>query len=388
MLGRRNRWWMGFGLVALVLATACSLIPLASQPDETSIAATNPAPTAEPIDPAEVCPTPDAATTLYLSRENGFCMLVPLGIEVNLDPLRPDEMIFLQGPREAAGPKQQETAAVWMQVAQNGPADGLDSAAYAKKWSELYAVSDVFGLPDPQVEPEAATLGGLPATVLKNLPGMIRMQSAFVVAEDVKYQLTLAPQPGDVPELEAAAQMLWDTVTSSIAFFPRENPAPAVRADDVCPEAVEGTFAYRSDRLGVCALLPTDFELHPEIAEVFVGGPVIGTDPDFGEVRTTLAFGTWGHTDAASPADFLSERMQFIAPGSLEEAALGGYPAATFIDTNGAWPSRQAVFLVDGDVYTLMVQPWDAARFPDGVPVAEQAWNTVTDNLAFFDPWR
>lgn len=379
---------MGLGLAALAIASACSLIPLASQSNETSVAATNPAPTAGPVDTAEVCPTPDADTTLYLSRENGFCMLVPFGIEIRADPLRPDEMIFLQGLRETAGPKQQETAAVWMQVAQNGPADGLDSAGYAQKWSEFYGVSDVFGPPDPPVEPEVATLGGLPATVLKNLPGMIRMQSAFVVADGVKYQLTLAPQPGDVPERDAAAQSLWDTVTGSIAFFPRENPSPDVRAEQVCPEAVEGTFAYRSDRLGVCTLLPADFEPHPEIPEVFVGGPVVGQDPDFGEVRTTLAFGTFGYTEAATPADFLSERMQFIEPGSLEAATLGGHPAATYIDTNGAWPSRQAVILVDGDVYTLMVQPWDVVRFPDGMPVAERAWQTVTDNLAFFDPWR
>lgn len=379
---------MGLGLAALAIASACSLIPLASQSNETSVAATNPAPTAGPIDPAEVCPTPDADTTLYLSRENGFCMLVPFGIEIRADPLRPDEMIFLQGLRETAGPKQQETAAVWMQVAQNGPADGLDSAGYAQKWSEFYRVSDVFGPPDPPVEPEVATLGGLPATVLKNLPGMIRMQSAFVVADGVKYQLTLAPQPGDVPERDAAAQSLWDTVTGSIAFFPRENPSPDVRAEQVCPEAVEGTFAYRSDRLGVCTLLPADFEPHPEIPEVFVGGPVVGQDPDFGEVRTTLAFGTFGYTEAATPADFLSERMQFIEPGSLAAATLGGHPAATYIDTNGAWPSRQAVILVDGDVYTLMVQPWDVVRFPDGIPHAERAWETITSNLAFFDPWR
>jgi len=392
MPGSRHPWWLPLGLAILALASACSLFPLASTSGGTLVAATNPAPAEAPsagADPVELCPTPDANTTLYLSRENGFCMLVPLGIEINADPLRPDEMIFLQGPRETLGPKQQEGAAVWMQVAQNGPADGLDSAGYAQKWSEFYGVSDIFGPPDPPIEPQAIPIGGLQATLLRNLPGMIRMQSVFVVAEGVKYQLTLAPQPGDVPELDAAAQALWDTVTGSIVFFPRENPAPAVRADDVCPEAAEGTIAYRSDTLGMCTLLPADFSPHPEIAEVFVGGPVIGTDPDFGEVRTTLAFGTWGHTEAASPAEFLADgRMQFIEPGSLEEGTLGGHPAANFIDTNGAWPSRQAVVLVDGDVYTLFVQPLDSVRFPDGVPVAENAWRTMSENLAFFDPWR
>ena len=297
MLGVRNRKWIGFGLAVVALVSACSLIPTTVPPPGTSVAATNPAPTDVPqtsSNPAEVCPTPDANTTLYLSRENGFCFLVPLGIEVRPDPLRPDEMIFLQGPRETAGPKQQETAAVWMQVAQNGPADGLDSAGYAQAWAERYGVSEVFGPPDPPLETVPATLGGLPATVLKNIPGMLRMQSAFVVADDVKYQVSLAPQPGDVPELEAPAQALWETVTGSIVFFPRENPPPDVRASDVCPEpTAEATF-YSNDRLGLCTLLPKDFMPHPEFSDVFVGGPVVGQDPDFGEVRTSVSFGSFG----------------------------------------------------------------------------------------------
>ena len=383
--------FVGFtGVMSFVLG--CSLAAGVAGDQGTAVSATNPAPTDGPdplpVDPSARCPAPDAGTTLYVSRENGFCMLVPLGIEIKPDPLRPDEMVFLQGPRETAGPKQQETAAVWMQVAQNGPADGLDSAGYAQEWAERYGVSEVFGPPDPPLEASDAVVGVQPATLLKNLPGMIRTQAAFVVADDVKYQLTLAPQPGEVTELDAAAQTLWDTVTESIVFFPRENPAPAIRPVDVCPQAVEGTLAYRSDKLGVCTLLPADFVPHPEIAEVFVGGPVVGEDPDFGEVRTTLSFGSWGYSDAVSPVELLSERMDYIEPGSLEEVTLGGYPAAVFIDTNGAWPSRQAIIQVDGYMYTLLVQPLDAVRFPDGVPVAEQAWQTLTDNLAFFDPWR
>ncbi len=272
----------------LVMLPACSLLQGVALPGPTAVAATNPAPSSSPqapVDPADACPSPDAATTLYLSRENGFCMLVPLGIETNPDPSQPEEMIFLQGPRETLGPKQQEGAAVWMQVAQNGPADGLDSAGYAQRWVELYA------MPDGSSTPEPGTIGGRPATILKNLPGMIRLQSAFIVADGVKYQITLAPQPGDVPELDAAAIQLWDTVVRSIVFFPRENPAPAVRAQDVCPAAAGETFAYRNDRLGVCSLLPADFAVRPDIPDMFVGGPVIGTDKDFGEVRTSIAFG-------------------------------------------------------------------------------------------------
>jgi hypothetical protein len=389
---RLKTWKLFVGLSGLAVAVlGCSLAGRTAGDQGTAVAATDPASTdvsQTASDPAELCPTPDASTTLYLSRENGFCFLVPLGIEVRPDPLRPDEMIFLQGPREAAGPKQQETAAVWMQVAQNGPADGLDSAGYAQAWAERYGVSEVFGPPDPPLETVPATLGGVPATILKNLPGMIRMQSAFLVADDVKYQLSLAPQPGDVPELDAAAQQLWDTVTGSIAFFPRENPPPDVRAGDVCPEPTAETTFYSNDRLGLCALLPKDFLPHPEFSDVFVGGPVIGQDPDFGEVRTSVSFGSYGHVGAQTPMDLMAERMEFVQPGTLEEVSLGGYPAVTYTDINGAWPSQLAMILVDGDVYTVLVQPWDETRFPDGVPHAERAWQTLVESLAFYDPWR
>ena len=84
----------------------------------------------------------------------------------------------------------------------------------------------------------------------------------------------------------------------------------------------------------------------------------------------------------------MTDRMEFVQPGTLEEVTLGGYPAVTYIDINGAWPSQLALIQVDGDVYTILVQPWDAERFPEGVPHAERAWQTLVDSLAFYDPWR
>ncbi len=67
-----------------------------------------------------------------------------------------------------------------------------------------------------------------------------------------------------------------------------------------------------------------------------------------------------------TPREILEGRIQFVQPGSIEDATIGGYPAVTFIDVNGAWPSRQAIVVVDQNrAYTVLAQPLDEARFPD-----------------------
>lgn len=86
--------------------------------------------------------------------------------------------------------------------------------------------------------------------------------------------------------------------------------------------------------------------------------------------------------------DMLQERMDFIDPGSIVETRIGGYPAVVFKDVNGAWPSRQAFVVVNGDAYTILGQPWDPERFPDGIPQLDRVWETTVGNLRFFDPWR
>ena len=59
----------------------------------------------------------------------------------------------------------------------------------------------------------------------RDLPGFSPQRSAFIVANDIKYKITLQPQPQDLPELAEAAQQFWDTVTQSIVFFRRRTPA-------------------------------------------------------------------------------------------------------------------------------------------------------------------
>lgn len=46
------------------------------------------------------------------------------------------------------------------------------------------------------------------------------------------------------------------------------------------------------------------------------------------------------------------------------------------------------MILVDGFIYTIVAQPFEPGRYPDGMPFLDRLWETVTGSLIFFDPWK
>jgi hypothetical protein len=308
--------------------------------------------------------------------------LYPDDFTMQPDVQRPDEVLFLLGPRETDKPKTQEEIAAVLTVAYNGPADGLDSAGYARKWYDLYRAAEGAPYDDQQ-----ATVGGLPAVVLSNLPGFAAQRSAFVVANGIKYQITLSPQPEDMPELAEATGRAWGIVTGSIFFFPPQNQRPVIRAEQVCPKESGDLRLYSDQVNGYCFLYPADFAPDPAFPGMVKGGPVLG-QWEAGDIITYVALGTLGHFEGQTPRQVLEPRMDQIDAASVQDATIGGYPAVTFRSLQGPWPSRQAMIVVDGDVYTIVGEPWDPQRYPDGVPYLDRLWETVTGSLAFFDPWR
>jgi len=63
------------------------------------------------------------------------------------------------------------------------------------------------------------------------------------------------------------------------------------------------------------------------------------------------------------------------APGCAERVELSGADPLNLV--GGILPGTKVPATLGARVAYL-----------DGVPVAEQAWRTVAENLAFFDPWR
>jgi len=383
---QRSRFTRISMVVAVLLSTAlaCSL-PGSAQPTPT-IGPTEPAPTAvssatpSPVpDPSSLCPAETAATRLYLSLRNGLCFLYPSHYELQPDYERPDDVITLIGP--LADPQAQETIAVSLSVAYNGSSDGMTSPQYAARWEEIHqAPSEVPGY--------AETIAGEPGWTLNGVPGYGLERRAFLIVDGFRYSILLVPVPEEVPALEQEANLIWETVTASLVFFPPQGAADYVYAEQVCPEESADARLYVSLRDGYCLLYPADFEPDESFPGSFTGGPVVGVVEGWGEIRTSLTFGTFGAFPGSTAREVLAPRLEFIDAASVQDTSIGGAQAVVFRDPRGPWVSRQAMIIYRDFVYTIVAQPWEPERFPSGIEYLDRVWDMVTGSVAFFNRWN
>jgi hypothetical protein len=275
----------------------------------------------------------------------------------------------------------QETAGVVMFISLNGPPEGLASRQYAARWLELYA-------PGMPLDEQEALIGGQAATIVSDLPGFTAQQGAFVVTPLGRYSIFLTPQPGDIPELSEHASLAWETVTGSIVFFEPQAESAYRRAEEVCPAASGEANLLIDQTTGYCLLYPADFEPDPDIPGRVIGGPVLGSEQGFDNIRTSLAVGTFSMLAEETLMEILQPRMDTVVPGSVEETTIAGYPALTFRGPTEPWTHRQAFIDVGGLVYTIVAQPEEPGRFAAGIPHLERVWEMAVSSIAFFTPWR
>jgi len=335
--------------------------------------------TPEPADVLDGCPVPSETTSLYISRENGYCFLYPLGVEISVKPDYPEE-VWLFGKVLQNG--SQEAPRVSLVVYANGLAGGIDSAGYADKYMSLV------------VEPTASTreermVDENPAVIQHNLPSFFGEQSAFIVARDYKYRISLMPEPETVPDLAPDLEGLWETVLSTIHFFPPEREFLLVTPADVCPVETAETRVVMDENSGYCFAYPSDFEPVPGFSGRVEGGPVLDTLADFGEVRTSITLGTFGRAAGMTPREVIQPHMELIDASSLMDVVIGGYQAVVYRNPQGPWAARVAYIVgIDGTVYTVVAQPLEPNRWPAGVESFDRLWNTVVNSLQFFTAFR
>ena len=188
----------------------------------------------------------------------------------------------------------------------NGPAEGLDSAGYAKKWQVVFNGGVALAQ-------EQTTIGGQAAIILKGIPGMFSGQGAFMVANGAKYALMVFPEPGQVTAIDADIQRGWDVIANSLTFFSPEAALTMVKPEDVCPKESTDAHVYISERDGYCYLYPIDFAVDPQFQERVTGGPVLTNDPSFGgDIRTNINVGTFGYFPGQTPRQVIESWMEFI----------------------------------------------------------------------------
>jgi hypothetical protein len=389
MLNKNNQFALGLMLVIAILLTACTVIPVATDapipeavPTEETIAPTIAAvdkPTPEPADVLESCPVPSESTSLYISRENGFCFLYPVVVEVSLNADYPQEL-WIFGKTLQNG--SQEAPRTSLVVYANGQAGGLDSAGYADRYmSQLVEPVDSAR--------EELLVDSIPAIVQHNLPSYFGEQSAFIVAGDYKYLISLMPEPEAVPGLAADLEALWGTVLSRIHFFAPEHQFTLVTPEDVCPVETEDTRVLIDQASGYCFAYLADFAPVPGFSGRVEGGPVLDTLSDFGDIRTSITLGTFGKAAGKTPREVIQPHLELIDASSLLDITIGGYPAVVYRNPQGPWASRVAYIVgIEDTVYTIVAQPLEPERWPAGIEGFNRLWNSAVNSLQFFTPFR
>lgn len=387
---KKQQWYKSVMVLAIAFMLAgCTAIPAATDAPAPVTAPTEQdvlptilpvyEPTHEPVDVLEGCPVPSEATSLYISRENGYCFLYPVGVEVSLNADYPQE-IWLFGNILQNG--SQEAPRTSLTVYANGNAGGLDSAGYADSYLGTL------------VEPvdstrEELTVDSIPAVVQHNLPSFFGEQSAFIVAGDYKYRISLMPEPESVPGLATDLENLWATVLSSIHFFPPEHEFTLVTPADVCPVETADTRVLVDQAAGYCFAYPADFSPVAGFSGRVEGGPVLDTLPDFGEVRTSITLGTFGKAGGKTPREIIQPHVELVDSSSLMDMTIGGYPAVVYRNPQGPWAARVAYIAgFEDTVFTIVAQPLEPERWPTGVEGFDRLWNTVVNSLQFFTPFR
>ena len=71
-----------------------------------------------------------------------------------------------------------------------------------------------------------------------------------------------------------------------------------------------------------------------------------------------------------------------------EDATIGGFPAIVIKDMSPPVPEWTAYLDVNGHLYTLLVSPTDFSTIPEAQQPVDEIWNSVTQTIQFFTPWR
>ena len=382
------------GLILLFAALqACAFLPgsqdiegEASEPEPATATETIVAPpseTAPPTDtpeapatpePSALCPAAGEGSVQYISRENGFCLLYPDNFEPHEYFQHPEERLHLLGP--VLDPNAMETIRVTLTIEYNGPAEDLDSFQYALQWLDFFSVHY-----DP--ERETGFIGDQPAVIYTGLPAYnAAEQSAFIVANGIKYRIVLAPQIGSVPELDEHVRRVWQTVTDTLVFFPPENERTYTRPQDVCPQpdAEHKQYIHYAD--GYCLLYPDEYAVYYTSAnEVSI---VVGSLMNHIEPRASISVERAAGRTATQAADELMAEFGGGAGFDIERdsTTVGGQEAIVLDNMPGQDLHRRVVVLYGDLLYWLFFTP-AGAEYGEVATGTEALYETIIDSLIF-----
>lgn len=344
--------------------------------------------TSEPITTPQIgvggtaCLPPGEGQNYYMNETTGVCFLYSASYTLTEQA---DELaVWVSGPPVDPNAMESSTVSFGVNViAVPGAAANVTAADFAHEVLARY--------PGEPIAQEEATIAGQPAVVLNGMPGMGVYRLAYLVVNNTLYELSMSPDPSAATVLQADAQTAWDLLVSSLVFLPPTASGDYVSPEEVCPAESAGYVRYGDRYSGYCLLYPSTFSVDTEFPGSLVGGPDIGAYPEYpGASRVRLAMGGPYPIENETLSQLVDRYLVNSVEGQYtrEDMTIGGFPGIVIKDMSPPVPEWTAYLDVNGQLYTLLVSPTDFSVIPEAQQPVEEIWNSVTQTIQFFTPWR
>ncbi|HXF60492.1 MAG TPA: hypothetical protein VNK95_02675 [Caldilineaceae bacterium] len=333
----RIKFWMISLLLvgALALLNACTASPAAPAAPvaeateavateavaEEPVAEPTEAPTEEPAPEAtaagveeatDACPAPGEGTELVTNEAAGYCFLVPVGYTTE-EPVAGQLTIF--APEGTEGHRERAFINVY---AANG-----QSAAEA---ADAYETEMLGAAHDFPITRTTATLGGVEAVVLDNLPGQDINRQVIAVSHDQVYRLGFVPADPQMGEAYTQMEALYALVMSSFTFLPAEATTGA--AGESAP-VTGALLEWEGEIDGACMTLRI---LPDNSAEVGQCGDALQAADNVNQTEWAAIQSHFAGIEADTPAGRISLQGQGEASGPAWERAAATWARFTAME--------------------------------------------------------
>ncbi len=400
---KRNKIWI-FVVVALALGiSSCNLFlsnqdPGSSESTEmpqstptseiTAAAATPTTPAPSVIKPEDVCLEAEVGEIQFINEDGGYCLIIPEGFEVTQD-FGLD--IFVVGPTLAIyGQEGLVLAFDFSLVGAPGGAGDYD----AQSWGAQVAAEN--SAPDFEltVEPYTLSGAGLDGVRVGPLPGMAGGEAVIVRTNNTLYSITVYPDRTGSPEFAEQVEALWSQLSASVQFFdPIASGVEYKTAQEVCPaEQPDMQLVIRYSE-GWCVLIPEGWREDVEFnfPGRFAGGPEIGEFWPGQPPYANIVIGYNGPAMDITLEQQVEGRMNANGQPDLvqwSDTMIAGYPAVILNTQDGPFPERLALIHANGNIYSVLGQPFDGENFPEAQEELKTAWDIMINSIQFFEPLR
>lgn len=394
---------LSLAIAILALAALACNLPTgqAAGTPEPSTVPTQPVPTSEPLitptAPAAETPAAQdsclaasaAGETAYVNEAGGYCFILPDGFNVTeengLD-------IFVVGPTlETFGQEGLVLAFGFSVIGAPGGAGAFDAASWG---DQVAADNSAASFDDISIEPYTFSGAELDGVRVGPLPGMVGGEAAYVRANDTLYGVTVYPHRESFPDYVDQVDALWAQLSASIRFFtPVDTGVDYPTPEEVCPTEQPGTRLVTRYSEGWCVLIPENWQEDTEFGFPgrFLGGPEIG---EFWPGQPAYANIVVGYNGPARDVT-LDQQAEGRSTSNgrpdlvqRTDTVIGGYPAIILNTQDGPIPDRVAFIHANGNMYSVLGQPFDPENYAAAQPDLEAAWELMIGSIQFFEAYR